>query len=110
MKLNNTIDDIRLKSTLNFIETSIFTRRCFFYTILGFTQSHLGASNDIDGFIQSIPGSYKSEKPMKNTGIDKVDLKCDGIICSIVNGIRESILYRFALSSPAGHKKTKNLE
>ena len=51
-----------------------------------------------------IPGSYKSDKPINITGIDKVHLKCDCINGSIVNGIRESILYPFALSSPPGHQ------
>ena len=49
-----------------------------------------------------IKGSYQSEKPI--TGIDKIHLKCDCIQGSIVNGIREPILYSFALSSPPGHK------
>ena len=31
-------------------------------------------------------------------------MKCDCIQGSIVNGIREPILYSFALSSPPGHK------
>ena len=51
-----------------------------------------------------IPGSYKSEKPINITGIDKVDLKADCIQESIVNGIREPILYSFALDQPPGHK------
>ena len=63
--------------------------------------------DDIDGFYQLIAGSYKSEKPINITGIDKVHLKCDCIDGSIVNGIREPILYSFALSSPPGHKLYK---
>ena len=51
-----------------------------------------------------IPGSYKSDSPINITGIDKIHLKCDCIQGSIVNGIREPILYSFALSSPPGHK------
>ena len=34
----------------------------------------------------------------------KFILKCDCIQGSIVNGIRETILYSFALRSPPGHK------
>ena len=49
-------------------------------------------------------GSYKSDRPINITGIDKVHLKCDCIQGSIVNGLRENILYSFALSSPPGHK------
>ena len=59
---------------------------------------------DIDGFKQLFLGSYKSDKPNNTTGIDKVNLKCGCINGSIVNGIREPILYCFALSSPPGHK------
>ena len=51
-----------------------------------------------------IAGSYKSDKPINITGIDKIHLKCDCIQGSIVNGVREPILFSFALSSPPGHK------
>ena len=51
-----------------------------------------------------IAGSYKSDKPINITGIDKVHLKCDCIQGSIINGIREPNLYSFALSSPLGYK------
>ena len=104
VKINVTIDDIRLKSNLKINQTLIFTEKSFFYTILGFTQSHQGPLNDIDGFYQILPGSYKSNKPINITGKDKIHLKCDCIQGSIVNGIREPILYSFALSSPPGHK------
>ena len=36
--------------------------------------------------------------------MDKVHLKSDCIQGSIVNGVREPILYSFSLSSPPGHK------
>ena len=104
VKINITIDDIRLKSSLKTNQTLIFTERCFFYTILGFTQSRSYPLDDIDGFYQLIAGSYKSGKPINITGIDKIHLKCDCIQGSMVNGIREPILYSFALSSPPGHK------
>ena len=61
--------------------------------MLGFTQSHQGPLNDIEGFFQILPGSYKSDKPIKITGIDKIRLKCDCINGSIVNGVREPILF-----------------
>ena len=51
-----------------------------------------------------ISGSYKSDRPVNNAGIDKIHLKCDCIQGSIVNGNREPILYSFAMSSPPGHK------
>ena len=107
VKINATIDDIRLKSNLKNNQTLIFTNKSFFYTILGFTQSRSYPLNDIDGFYQLIAGSYKSDRPINITGIDKVHLKCDFIQGSIVNGVREPLLYSFALSSPPGHKTYK---
>ena len=104
VKVNVTIDDIRLKSNLKINQTLIFTEKSFFYTTLGFTQSRSYPLDHIDGFYQLIAGSYKSDRPINITGIDKIHLKCDCIQGSIVNGIREPILYSFALSSPPGHK------
>ena len=46
--------------------------------------------------------SYKSDRPINITGIDKIRLKCDCLNGSIVNCIREPILYSFGLSSPPG--------
>ena len=97
VKINITIDDIRLKSNLKTNQTLIFTERSFFYSILGFTQSRSYPLDDIDGFYQLIAGSYKSDKPINITGIDKIHLKCDCIQGSIVNGIRESILFCLVL-------------
>ena len=104
VKVNITIDGIRLKSNLRINQTLLFSKKSFFYTILGFTQSRSYPLDDIDGFYQLIAGSYKSDRPINITGIDKIHLKCDCIQGSIINGIREPILYSFALSSPPGHK------
>ena len=104
VKVNVTIDDIRIKSNLKTNQTLLITNKSFFYTILGYTQSHQGPLNDIEGFYQILAGSYKSDKPINFTGIDKIHLKCDCIQGSIVNGVREPILYNFSLSSPPGHK------
>ena len=82
----------------------ILTKKPFFYTILGFTQSHQCSLNDINGFYQIIPGSYKSDRPIDITGTDEVHLKCDCNYGSIVNGVREPILSYFPLSSPPGRK------
>ena len=63
----------------------------FFKTILRFTQPHLEALGDvaakqpidpvnIDGFVLLkgfVPGTYKTKKPNKITGTDKIHLKCD---------------------------------
>ena len=104
MKVSVTIDDVRLKSNLKTNQTIIFTEKSFFYTILGFTSSSSYPLDVIDLFDQLIAGSYKSDKPINITGIDKSHLKLDCINGSIVNGVREPILYSFVLSSPPGHK------
>ena len=104
MKISLTIDEKKYKSNLKINQTLIFTNKCFFYTILGFTQSHSYPLDDIDGFHQLIAGSYKGDKPIKITGIDKVRLKCKIVDGSIVNGVREPILYSFALDQPPGYK------
>ena len=104
VKINISIDERKYKTDLKINQTLIFTNKSFFYTILGFTQSHQGPLNDIEGFYQILPGSYKSDKPINITGIDKVHLKCDCIDGSIMNGIREPILYSFSLDQPPGHK------
>ena len=104
VKVNITVDDIRLKSNLKINQTLIFTEKSFFLYNFRFSQSRSYPLDDIDGFYQLIAGSYKSNRPINITGIDKIHLKCDCIQGSIVNGIREPILYSFALSSPPGHK------
>ena len=105
VEVSITIDDVTLKSNLKYNQTLIFINKSFFYTILGFNQSHQGPFNDIEGFCQILPWSYKSDNPIDITGNDKVHLKAGCIQGSIVNGVREPILYSFALSSPPGHKK-----
>ena len=54
-----------------------------------------------------IAGSYKGDIPINITGIDKIPLKSDCIDGSIVDGVREPILYSFALSAPPGYKLYK---
>ena len=104
LKINISIDGRKYKTDLEINQTLIFTNKSFFYTILGFTQSHSYPLDDIEGFYQLIAGSYKSERPINITRVDKVHLKCDCIDGSIVNGIREPILYSFALDQPPVHK------
>ena len=54
------------------------------------------------------PGTHTSEKPVMITTTDKVHLKCDCVDGSIVNGIREQILFSFNLSAPPGYKIINN--
>ena len=71
MKVNITIDDVRLKSNLKTNQTLIFNKKFFYYTVLGFTRSQSYPLDDIDGFYQLMAGSYKSDKTINITGIDK---------------------------------------
>ena len=72
------------------------------------TQSYSRPVGDLDEYFQIIPGTYKSDKPINITSIDKVHSKCDCIEGSIVNGIREPFLYTFALDKPPFIKHLKN--
>ena len=100
MKVAITIDDVSRKSKLNINQPSIFTKKSYSYIILGFIQSYSGVLGEIEGFVQLIPGRYKSDNSVNITGIDKIHLKSDCFIGSIINGIRESTLYSYALDKP----------
>ena len=65
--------------------------------------------NELLGFTDTnyIEGTHISEKPVMITTTDKVHLKCDCVDGSIVNGIREQILFSFNLSDPPGYKIIK---
>ena len=58
----------------------------------------------IDGFVQLIPGSHRSDTLSNITSVDKVHLNCDCINGSTVNGVKEPFLFRFALDKLAGFK------
>ena len=75
VKISVTIDEKKYKSNIKNNQTLIFTIKSFFYPTLGFTQSHSYPLDDIDGFYQLFAGSYKSDKPINITGIDKIHLK-----------------------------------
>ena len=62
---------------------------------------------DVEGFIQIKVGTHRSEKPTIITGTDKIHLKLDCIQGSIVIGVREPILYSFALDEQPGHQMFK---
>ena len=71
VKVNIKTENIRLKSNLNSTNKKRFNKKSFLCTILMFSQSYSGPSKDIDGFIQLIAGSYKSDRHINITGIDK---------------------------------------
>ena len=104
VKVNNTIDDIRLNQLWPLIKQLGSLKNLFSKTISIFTESHSGVLDDIPGFAQLIPGSYKSNKPNNITGIDKIHFKGACFNGSFVNGTREPVLYSFALDQPPDDK------
>ena len=104
VKADITINDIRLKSNLSTIITIGFTKKTLFYIKLGFKQSQSEPLGDINGVIQFISGTHRSDKPNNTTGINEIHSKGDCIQRSIVNGIREPNLFSFAPEQPSGHK------
>ena len=72
LKIGFKIDDIRLGSNLTTRKTIKFTKKPFFYTILVFTQSHLGPLGHIEEFVQKITGTCEIEKLKNFTKIVKV--------------------------------------
>ena len=76
-KVNFKFDGIRLRWNLTTNKAIKFPEKSFFCTLLGFIQNHPGVLGDIEGFVQLIAGTCKSDKPINITEIDKVHLKCD---------------------------------
>ena len=90
-------DDITKKTKL-FARYGImalrFDEKSFFNTILGFTA----------GWDYKSYNNYTSQKIVNLSNTNKIHLKCDAIDGSIVDGVRQPILYSFVLDKPAGYK------
>ena len=71
-----------------------FDEKSFFSTILGFTP----------GWDYKHHNQYLSQKIVNLNSTNKIHLECDAIDRSVVNGIRQPILYSFVLDKPAGYK------
>ena len=93
LHINIEADTISMKSVLTTSNPIYFNSKL--NEFLGFTNTHY------------IQGTHISEKPVMITTTDKVHLKCDCVDGSIVNGIREQILFSFNLSAPPGYKIIK---
>ena len=93
LKFNIEADTISMKSVLTTSLPIYFNSEL--NKLLGFTKTDYTA------------GTHRSEKPVMITTTDKVHLKCDCVDGSIVNGIREQILFSFNLSAPPGYKIIK---
>ena len=90
-------DDITMKTKL-VVRSGIiairFDEKSFFSTILGFTP----------GWDYKHYNNYISQKIVNLGSTNKIHLKCDVIDGSVVNGLRQSILYSFVLDKLPGYK------
>ena len=50
------------------------------------------------------PGVYTSAKILNLSSINKIHLKCDFVDGSVLNGVRQSILFSFNSDEPSGYK------
>ena len=91
------LDDVTRKTKL-VVNSGIlavrFDEKSFFSTILGFTA----------GWDYKHYNQYLSQKIVKLTFTIKIQLKCDAIDGSVVDGVRQPILYSFVLDKPSGYK------
>ena len=90
-------DDISRKTKLvvsNGIIAKRFDEKSFFSTILGFTP----------GWDYKHYDKYVSQKIVNLSNMNKRHLKCDCIDGSVVNGVRQPILFTFVLDKPSGYK------
>ena len=71
-----------------------FDEKSFFCTILGFTA----------GWDYKHYNQYLSQKIVNLSITNKIHLKCDAIHGSVVDGVRQPILYSFVLDKPSGYK------
>ena len=71
-----------------------FDEKSFFSTILGFTS----------GWDYKHYNKYISQKIVNLSNTNKIHLKCDVIDGSVVNGLRQPILYGFVLDKKPGYK------
>ena len=91
------LDDITRKTKLVVRPVIIairFDEKSFFSTILGFNH----------GWVYKHYNQYISQKIVNLSNTNKIHLKCDVIDESVVNGIRQPILYSFVLDKPSGYK------
>ena len=91
------LDDITRKTKLvvgSGIIAIRFDEKSFFHTILGFTA----------GWDYKHYNQYLSQKIVNLSSTNKIHLKCDVIDGSVVDGVRQPILYSFVLDKPSGYK------
>ena len=90
-------DDITMKTKL-FVRSGIigirFDEKSFFSTVLGFTS----------GWDYKHYNEYTSQKILNLGSTNKIHLKCDIIDGSVVNCLRQPILYSYVFDKKAGYK------
>ena len=98
---SNVIDieyyDISIKTKLvlrSGIIVKRFDEKSFFCNVLGFTP----------GWDYKHYNNYISQKIVNLSSTNKTNLKCDVIDGSVVNGLRQPILYSFILDKKPGYK------
>ena len=69
-------------------------KNCFFCNVLGFTS----------GWDYKHYNKHFSQKILNLGSTVKINLKCDVIDGSVVNGLRQPILYSFVLDKKPGYK------
>ena len=80
-----------------------FDKQSFFHTLLGFSPYWDYKPNNSNHVL--IPGVYPSDKNILNLNtINKNHLKCDATKCSIIEGVRQPILFSFVIDKPSGYK------
>ena len=90
-------DDVTMKTKLDVKAAIIairFDEKSFFSTILGFTP----------GWDYKHYNKYVSQKIVNLTNTNKIHLKYDAIRGSVVDGLRQPILYSFVLEKLPGYK------
>ena len=90
-------DDITMKTKLvvrSGIITIRFDEKSFFNTVLGFTP----------GWDYKHYNKYISQKILNLRSTNKIHLGCDVIDDSVVNGLRQPILYSFVLDKKPRYK------
>ena len=90
-------DDISMRTKLA-VKSGIiairFDEKSFFSTVLGFTP----------GWDYKYYNIYTSQKVVNLGSTNKIHLKCDCIDGSVLNGLRQPILYSFVLDKLPGYK------
>ena len=74
----------------------------FFHTLLGF-EAYWDYKPTNTHHIP-IPGVYTSGKILNSSTTNIIHLKCDVMDGSVVDGVRQPILYSFVLDKPSGYK------